>query len=143
MNTQMKYFELRDEHITKEEVDELRKCKFVNVKLINCTFPDDCARLFDGCEYLERLRFTNCNTSNVTNMRWMFCNCDSLKELDLSNFNTSSVKDMEGMFFGCKKLEKLVVDNANCSSLVDGLKNDMLFGKSKPCNKLFIFMKGG
>ena len=43
-----------------------------------------------GLEYL--------NTSNVTDMSYMFYCCTSLTSLDLSTFNTSKVTDMTGMF---------------------------------------------
>ena len=38
------------------------------------------------------------DTSQVTNMSWMFHSTGSLTNLDLSNFDTSQVTDMSGMF---------------------------------------------
>ncbi len=38
------------------------------------------------------------DTSEVTNMSYMFAGCSSLTSLDLSNFDTSKVTDMSGMF---------------------------------------------
>ncbi len=49
-----------------------------------------------GIEYL--------NTSEVTNMAFMFNQCSSLTSLDLSNFNTAKVTDMSYMFYNCKAL---------------------------------------
>ena len=43
------------------------------------------------------------DTSNVTNMSYMFSN-SSAKTLDLSSFDTSKVTDMNGMFQGCENL---------------------------------------
>ena len=42
----------------------------------------------------------NLNTSNVTDMQYMFFGCTSLKELDLTSFNTENVIDMSYMFCG-------------------------------------------
>ena len=50
----------------------------------------------EGLEYL--------NTSQVTDMNWMFSDCSSLTSLDLSSFDTSKVTDMSWMFWGCKSL---------------------------------------
>ncbi len=61
------------------------------------------------------------NTSNVTNMSWMFTMCRSLKELDLSEFNTSKVTNMNTMFGYCSSLIKLNINNfdtSNVSSMV-------------------------
>ena len=57
-----------------------------------------------GIEYL--------NTSEVTNMGFMFNNCSSLRSLDLHNFNTQQVTDMACMFKGCIKLKSIVVDES-------------------------------
>ena len=61
------------------------------------------------------------NTSNVTDMSWMFTMCRSLKELDLSEFNTSKVTNMNTMFGYCSSLIKLNINNfdtSNVSSMV-------------------------
>ena len=43
------------------------------------------------------------NTSNVTNMSYMFNWCTSLSSLpDISKWNTSNVTNINGMFSGCK-----------------------------------------
>lgn len=47
------------------------------------------------------LNLSTFNTSNVTDMSYMFHQARNLKELDLSMFNTSKVKDMSFMF-GCE-----------------------------------------
>ena len=49
------------------------------------------------------------NTSEVTNMRFMFCNCKRLQSLDLSHFNTIKVTDMGCMFWECSSLTSLDV----------------------------------
>ena len=44
------------------------------------------------------------NTSEVTNMDWMFDTCEKLTSLDLSHFNTSKVTKMGKMFNNCENL---------------------------------------
>jgi len=47
------------------------------------------------------------NTSNVTDMSWMFFHASSLTTLDLSSFDTSNVTDMSTMFNATRQLEVL------------------------------------
>lgn len=57
---------------------------------------------------LKTIKFGNkFNTSNVTDMSFMFLCCSGLEELDLSDFDTSSVTNMEKMFLGCSTLQSL------------------------------------
>ena len=57
--------------------------------------------------------FSYLNTSEVTNMRYMFCNCESLTSIDLSSFNTSQVTLMYGMFRNCSSLTSLDLSSFN------------------------------
>ena len=50
---------------------------------------------------------SNIDTSNITDMNYMFLNCKKLTSLDLSNFNTSKVIDMSSMFSKCSSLTSL------------------------------------
>ena len=59
------------------------------------------------------------NTSEVTNMAWMFADCVKLTSIDLSNFNTSKVTNMSYMFRGCERLTSLDVSNFNTSKVTD------------------------
>ena len=101
--------------------------------------------MFQACHELEYLDFTNFDTSNVTDMSYMFNECHKLKEikginkfitnkvtamnsmfqecneleyLDLSNFNTSNVTDMQNMFYQCNNLRHLNLSNfsINCNT---------------------------
>ena len=74
------------------------------------------------------------NTSEVTNMAYMFCDCGNLTSLDLSHFNTAKVTRMNDMFLRCYNLQTIFVDSDwsvdgvtefeemffDCSSLVGG-----------------------
>ncbi len=55
----------------------------------------------EGIEYL--------NTSEVTEMFWMFQGCEKLTTLDLRNFNTANVTSMDDMFWDCSSLSKIYV----------------------------------
>ena len=56
-------------------------------------------RMFQSCEQIEYLDLSNFNTSNVTNMEFMFTKCHKLKEIiGIYTFNNSKVTNMTGMF---------------------------------------------
>ena len=61
----------------------------------------------------------NLNTSEVTDMSYMFCDCRGLMELDLSNFNTAKVKNMESMFLDCYDLKELNVSSFNTAKVTN------------------------
>ena len=72
-----------------------------NVRSMSC--------MFYGQNYLDKdsVDFTNFDTRNVTDMKYMFRDCSSLDELDLSSFDTSSLNTMYGMFYNCSKLKSI------------------------------------
>ena len=75
--------------------------------------------MFGGCSSLKNLDLSSFNTANVTDMRCMFYNCESLMSLDLSHFNTTVVNDMYGMFDHCESLTSLNVSNFNTANVTD------------------------
>ncbi len=68
---------------------------------------------------LETLILTNSNTSNVTNMAYMFENLNKVTELDLSGFDTSHVTYMQGMFIDCLGLTSLNLSSFNTQNVND------------------------
>ncbi len=62
----------------------------------------------EGLEYL--------NTSETTNMAWMFSNC-SLSEFDLSKLDTKNVTDMSGMFSNFSALTSLDLSKLNTENV--------------------------
>ena len=61
--------------------------------------------LFDRCESLETIKgLDNFNTSNVTNMEYMFYGCSTLKTININDLNTTLVENMEGMLQKCSSL---------------------------------------
>ena len=75
--------------------------------------------LFYRCNNLTSLDLSSFNTSQVTDMKYMFYLCYSLTSLNVSNFNTSQVADMKYMFFSCNKLTSLDVSKFDTSQVTD------------------------
>ena len=61
--------------------------------------------------YTKLVYAPNIDTSNVTNMGYMFSNCSSLKTVPL--FNTSNVNSMCYMFYDCKSLTSVPLFNTS------------------------------
>ena len=84
---------------------------------ITAYLPEDSSYLFNRCTELVNVDLTGFDTSNVSNMSYMFSDdasnnaCARLKTLDISNFDTSKVTDMSYMFYNCYNLISLDVSN--------------------------------
>ena len=59
------------------------------------------------------------NTSEVTNMGYMFCNCVLLKSIDLSHFDTSKVTSMHKLFTSCHLLKSIDLSHFNTSKVTN------------------------
>ena len=110
----------------------------------------DCYTMFHSFEKIQKIYFTNFNTSQVINMGRMFWSCRSLTSLDLSNFNTSNVTDVNMLFDLCQSLTRLDLSNFDTSNITDmgsmfnacyALKSVDLsnFNTSKVTNMGFMF----
>lgn len=78
----------------------------------------DCSWWFSGFKGLTTITHLEyLNTSQVTNMQYMFSNCESLESLDLSTFNTENVTNMSNMFYYCKSLKSLNLSSFNTSKV--------------------------
>ena len=75
--------------------------------------------MFSGCTDITSLDVSSFDTSKVTNMASMFSNCSGLKSLDVSSFDTINVTDMQSMFKGCSGLTSLDLSNLNTSKVTD------------------------
>lgn len=69
--------------------------------------------MFDGDKSLTSLDLSTWNTSKATYMYSMFDGCSSLTSLDLSKWDTSNVTDMSFMFTGCSGLTEIKTKNNN------------------------------
>ena len=63
----------------------------------------DAHDMFRLCPGLSSIDLSGFDTSNVTNMGYMFWGCSGLTSLDLSGFNTSKVTNMGSMVIGCSR----------------------------------------
>lgn len=82
--------------------------------------PTTCSQWFCFCTNLTSIKgLENLNTSDVTNMDYMFYKCEQLRALDLSGFNTEKVENMRDMFSNCKNLETLNLSSFKTNNLTD------------------------
>ena len=80
--------------------------------------PTTCYCWFSNFKSLSSITgISNLNTSEVTNMEYMFYHCDALDSLDLSNFDTSNVTSMNSMFYYCESLTSLDLSNFDTSNV--------------------------
>lgn len=94
--------------------------KVTTVDILNEISPKTTAGWFSSMSNLTTINnIENINTSNVTDMDWMFANCYSLTNLDVSNFKTDKVTNMAGMFGNCKSLAQLDVSKFDTSEVTD------------------------
>ena len=75
------------------------KASSMDLSGLNTSQMTDMSYMFDECMTLETINFANFDTSNVVKMEKMFGN-SQVSNLDLSTFDTSKVTNMEYMFFG-------------------------------------------
>lgn len=60
------------------------------------------------CKKIKTIVFSSdIDTSNVTNMKFMFSNCSSLTSIDLGGFDTRNVESMQAMFANCSSLTSI------------------------------------
>ncbi len=76
----------------------------------------DMGFMFSACKCSDLSAIANFNTSKVTNMEWMFQNC-TFTSLDLSGWDVSHVTDMKNMFRGCSKVKTLNVAGWNTANV--------------------------
>ena len=76
-------------------------CTSINgLNILDTTNVTDMSFMFYNCKILEQLDLSNFKTSNVTTMQAMFYDANKLTAIDVSSFDTSKVKIMSGMFSG-------------------------------------------
>ena len=89
---------------------------FKDVDTSNVT---DMNYMFYSCMALTSLDVSGFDTSNVTNMSSMFNYCSSLTSLDVSKFNTSNVTNLVAMFQNCSALTSLDLSGWNTNNVTD------------------------
>ena len=102
----------------------LRSVKFNNA--LDTSNVTDMSYMFYDCEVLQTLDFSGFDTANVADMSWMFYGCEAMQTIDVSVFDTSRVTDMGYMFTGCKALETIDISGFDTSNVTD--MGRMFFG---------------
>ena len=76
--------------------------------------------MFSNCENLTYINSSNWNTSNVTEMIWLFVRCNSLRTVEgINNWDTKKVTNMDSVFSECRSLTSLDLSNWNTSQVAD------------------------
>ena len=92
-----------------------------NIEKIDFSNFDTSEVTYMGCMFekslFKSLDLGSFNTSMVTNMRAMFFECTSLVSLNLNNFNILNVESMRRMFYGCSSLVSLNLNKFDTSNL--------------------------
>lgn len=89
------------------------------LEYLNTSEVTNMVYMFSSCYSLKKLDVSKFNTGKVTNFKCMFSDCGSLTSLDVSSFNTENVTNMEKMFFLCKSLISLDLSNFNTKNVTD------------------------
>ncbi|MGX4687141.1 BspA family leucine-rich repeat surface protein [Vagococcus sp. JNUCC 83] len=95
---------------------------------IDTTNATDMSYMFAGVSNLKTLDVSSFKTLNTTNMSHMFQGMISLGSLNVSSFETSKVKNMSYMFQGMTSITTLNVSNFNTTNVT--LMNNMFAGMS-------------
>ena len=88
------------------------------MQYLNTSEVTNMGYMFSGCIALTSLDLSNFNTANVTIMDCMFLSCSGLTSLDLSSFNTANVTRLYSMFAGCYGLTSLDLSNFNTAKVI-------------------------
>ena len=132
------FVDLKNRKITKWPIQlEVKLIERKNNLMTNLSF------MFYGISSLNsETDFSDFDTTNITNMSYMFSNCSTKRKLpnSISSFETKNVNDMSYMFDSCKSLEELPdisgwdVNNVRIT--------DYMFNGCKLINYFQIFLSG-
>ncbi|MBO4720137.1 MAG: BspA family leucine-rich repeat surface protein [Prevotella sp.] len=114
---------------TKEYYSLTNMTAIEGLEYLNTSNTTDMEFMFFECQALEFLNLSSFNTAKVTNMHSMFWHCNVLTTLDLMSFNTAKVTDMRNMFDSCYKLTSLDLSSFDISKVTD--MSYMFYGCSK------------
>ena len=97
------------------------KTTLLTVDKLNTSNVTNMSYMFRDCNNLTSINLSGFGTSNVTDMSYMFYSCTRLTSLDLSNFDTSNVTTMRAMFQICNSLTSLDLSNFDTSNVTNML----------------------
>lgn len=112
--------------------------EIIAINYLNTSDVTDMSFMFSNMDSIVALNLSTFNTSKVTNMKGMFSDCTKLREINLSSFNTSKVTDMTIMFESCEALTILDLSSFSNASLEDHLHNtDNMFTWCKSLTTIY------
>ena len=91
------------------------KTPSIDTSTFNTSNVTNMSFMFAHANDLEELDVSIFDTSNVTNMSYMFNSASSLKNIDVSRFDTSNVTNMIYMFENASSLEKIDLSSFDVS----------------------------
>ncbi len=90
------------------------------LELLDTSNVTDMSYMFNSCSQLASLDLSKWDTSSVTNMSYMFSRCSGLANLDaIKDWDISSVTNMYSMFDHCSQLTNLDLSGWNTSSVTN------------------------
>ena len=95
------------------------KMTSVDLSALDTSQVTDMSYMFSECNGLTSLDVSKFDTSQVTNMDYMFKSCNGLTSLDVSKFDTSQVTTMTWMFAECRSLTSLDVSKFDTSKVTN------------------------
>ena len=79
----------------------------------------DMSFMFYECKKLESINLSGIDTSNVRSMANMFDSCETIKNINLSKLNMSNVRNFSRMFNRCLSLENIDISGCNTKNIRD------------------------
>lgn len=100
-------------------------CNLLEVSLFSITNKlTTLANLFSGCYQLRKINCLSWDTSNVTNMQYLFNSCYFLEDVSfIYDWDVSKVTTVVYAFYQCKSLEKLDLSKWKLGTAITTLDN--------------------
>ena len=96
---------------------KLDNLQSIDLSGLDTSEATDMSYMFAGCESLASVNLSALNTSNVTQMSSLFAGCTSLKSLTLAGLDTTRVTSMNELCRGCESLETIDLSGLNTSNV--------------------------
>ena len=108
-------------NVLKKYFDGFSGCtSFEGLEYLDTTESTDMSYMFNGCNNIKTLDLSTFVTHSVTNMSYMFNGCGQLSTLEVNKdrFRTDNVTNMDAMFCSCSSLTQLDVGYFNTDRVI-------------------------
>lgn len=145
-NEQLRFFPQVDASNVKSMRQAFQNCinLLVVPSVLNTSNVTEMQYMFSSCNKLETLDLRGWDVSNVTTLSYIFSGCKQLTSLDLSGWDTSKVINMDGLVNNCENLISLDLsswDMSNVTSISNIFQNCNNVEVLKLPNNPFIKVK--